>query len=121
MFGQYPELPEDRRHFSIAGGIESESDLAFAALINPHDVAIKGPDEGVVFLVSLEGIDHVIDRNRLAVVVASRGAQAKGGGCKVRRITDRFRDQPVMRRYFVERAHHQRVTNRAGSGSEQAP
>ena len=103
VLGQYSELPEDRRHFPIAGGIESECDLALAALLNLHDVAIKGADEGVVFLVGLEGIDHVLDRDRLAVVVASGGAQAKGGGRKVRGMTDRFCDQPVMRRRLVER------------------
>ena len=99
---------------------ESESDVALAALLDPHDVAVKGADEGVVFLVGLEGIDHVLDRNRLAVVVASGGAQAKGGGGKVRGVTDRFHDQSVMGRRFVERWHHQRVANRAGSRSEQA-
>ena len=81
----------------------------------------KGADEGVEFLVDLEGIDHVLDRNRLAVVVAGAGAQAKGGVRKVRRMTDRFRYQPVIGRRFVERWHHQRVANRAGSRSEQAP
>ena len=121
MLGQYSELPEDHRHFPIADGIQSESDLALAALLDLHHVAVKGADEGVHFLVRLERIDHVLDRNGLAVVVASGGAQAKGGGRKIRRMTNRFRDQPVMRRYFVERWHHQRVANRAGSGGQQAP
>ena len=39
----------------------------------------------------------------------------------VRRMTDRFRYQPVIGRRFVERWHHQRVANRAGSRSEQTP
>ena len=120
VLGQDPELPEDHRHFPIAGGIERESDLALAALLNPRDVPVKGADIGVVFLVGLEGVDHVLDRNRLAVVVAGGGAQAKGGGRKVRGVTDRFRDQSVMGRRFVERRRHQRVANRAGSRSQQA-
>ena len=120
MLGQYSELSEDHRHFPIAGGIESESDLALAALLDTHDVAVKCADEGVVSLVGLEGIDHVLERNRLAVVMPSFGAQAKRGRRKVRGVTDRFCDQPVMGRRFVERWHHQRVANRTGSRSEQA-
>src|SRR5262245_25926434 len=102
VLGQYSELSEDHWHFPIVGGTENESDLALAALLNSHDVAVKGADEGVVFLVGLEGIDHVLDRNRLAVMVAGGGAQAKGRGRKVRGMTDRFRDKPVMGRRFVE-------------------
>ena len=94
--GQHPELPEHDRHFPIAGGIERERDLALAGLLDLHDVAIKGANEGAVFLEGLEGKDHVLDRDRLAVVVASGGAQAKGGGRKVRGMTDRFRDKPVI-------------------------
>src|SRR5262245_28903252 len=121
VLGQYSELSEDYWHFPIVGGTESEGDLALSALLNSHDVAVKGADEGVGFLVCLEGIDHVLDRNRLTVMVAGGGAQAKGRGRKVRGMTDRFRDQPVMGGRFVERWHHQRVANRAGSRREQAP
>src|SRR5262249_28269112 len=84
VLGQNFELPEDHRHFPIAGGVETESDLALAAVLNPYDIAEKGADEGVVCLVGIEGIDHVFDRNRLAVVVASPGAQAKGGRREIR-------------------------------------
>ena len=55
-------------------------------------VAIKGADEAIVFPVGLEGIDHVVDRDRVAVVVPGGGAQAKRGGRKARGVTHRFRD-----------------------------
>ena len=46
---QHSELPEDRRHFPIAGGIESERDLALAALLDPHDVVVKPPMKRLSF------------------------------------------------------------------------
>ena len=101
--GQHPELPEDDRHFMIAGGVEREGDLALAALLHFLDVAIEGADEGIGFLECLEGKDHVLDRDRGAVVVARGRAQAKGDGLKVRGMTDRFGDQPVVGHRLVER------------------
>src|SRR5262249_21618187 len=41
VLGQYFELPKYYRHFPIAGGVKSESDLALAALFNPCDVTEK--------------------------------------------------------------------------------
>jgi hypothetical protein len=117
--GQHPELPEDDRHFMIAGGAEPEGDFALAALLHFLHVAIEGADEGIGFLECLEGKDHVLDRDRGAVVVTRGRAQAKGDGCKVRGVTDLFGDQPVVGHRFVERCHHQRVANRAGGGGEQ--
>src|SRR5262245_66284587 len=48
VLGKDSELPEDHRHFLIAGRTHGESDLALAALLDPHDVAVEGADEGVV-------------------------------------------------------------------------
>ena len=53
----------------------------------PVDVAIEGADEGVGFLECLEGKDHVLDRDRGAVVMARGRAQAKGDGFEVRGMT----------------------------------
>ena len=74
VLGQHPQRPEDHRDFMVAGGVEREGDLALAGLLDLRDVAVEGADEGVVFLVGLEGEDHVLDRDRLAVVVAGGGA-----------------------------------------------
>src|SRR5262249_40943879 len=68
-----------------------------------------------VLLERLHGEDHVLDRHRLAVMMARVGAQAEGRRAKVARMGDRFGNEPVVGRYFVERRRQQRVGEDARS------
>ena len=115
MLGQHVELTQDHRHFPVARRVEDEGDLALAGLLHLDDVPVVGCAERVVLLEHFQRIDHVLDRHRLAVVVASAGAQSEGRRGKIGRMADRFCDKPVLGRYFIERGHQQSVGDHSGT------
>ena len=98
MLGQHVELTQDQRHFAVARRVENEGDLALAGLLDLDDVPVVGARMRVVLLEHLEREDHVLDRHRLAVVVARAGAQSEGRRGKIGRMTYRFCDQAVLGR-----------------------
>ena len=111
MLGQDVELADDLRQLAVAGTIEREGDLAIAGFFHLDDVAIIGGELRTVFLERIEGEDHVIRRDRLAVVPFRFRAQPIGGRGEVVRIAHRLGDEPVFARHFVERRHEQRVVD----------
>ena len=104
MLRQHAELTQDHRHFTVTRRIEDEGDLALAGLLDLHDVAIVGRLHRAVLLDHFHREDHVLDRDRLAIVVARVGAQAERRRREVGRMADRFGDQPILGRHFVERS-----------------
>jgi hypothetical protein len=103
MLGQHVELTQDHRHFAVARRIEYKGDFALAGLLDFHHVAIVRRHHRAVLLERLHGEDHVLDRDWLAVVIPRCGAQAEARRRKVRRMADRFGDEPIVGGDFVER------------------
>ena len=113
MLRQHVELTQDQRHFTIARGIEDEGDFALPSLFHFRDMPIIGRHHRVVLLERLHGEDHILDRHRLAVVMARVGAQTVRRRAKIARMSDRFGNEPVVGRNFIKRRRQQRVGEHA--------
>ena len=83
-----------------------------AGLLGLHHTAIIAVPEGVQLLQRVEAPDHVLDRDRLAVVPLRLRVQAKARRGKVGGIADRFGDERVLGGGLVERLVHQRVVEK---------
>ena len=69
MLGQHIELPDNQRHLAISGAVEDERDFALARLLDLGDMAVIGANGRAVFLERLHREDHVLDSNRLAIMM----------------------------------------------------
>ena len=121
MLRHHVELPYDQRQLAVAGAIEGEGNIAFAALFRLHNVAIIGAELRIVLLDGIEGEHNVLGRHRLAVVEAGLGAQAIDHRGKIRRMADGFRQQSVIGGNLVERGHQQRVIEEVHAARERPP
>jgi hypothetical protein len=107
MPGQHLELTDNERHLAVARSIEDEGDFALPGLLHSGDVSIIDGVAGAVLLEGLHGKDHVVDSNRLAVVMTRAGAQTECCRRKVVRVADGLGEQAIIGGHFVERRRQQ--------------
>ena len=120
MLGQHRQLTDDLRQFAIAGGVESESDLAIRGLLHLGHVAIVGGELRTVFLESSEGEDHVFRSDRLAVMPSRFRPQPVGGGGEILGVAHRFGDKSVFGGHLVSRGRHQGVVDERNAAGDRA-
>ncbi len=114
MLWKHGKLPENQRQLAILTWTEAEFDGSLADLLHALDVRVVQAVHRRTFLGQrVEGPDHVLDGDRLAVVPTRLFAQREGDPRAVFRRLDRLRDQPVVTERLVERSHGQAVVEQA--------
>ena len=78
MFRQDRKLADDLRQLAIARRIENEGHLALARLFRLGDVTVIGGKLRAVFLQRLERKNHIVGRDRLAVMPSGVRPQPVG-------------------------------------------
>src|SRR5262249_13005843 len=97
VFRKYGELTHDRRQLPVAAGGEREFYLSLTDLFGLRHVGIVGPEErSALLLQDVQREDHVIDRDRLAIVPSRSLAQVESDPRLVRCDFDRFSDEAVF-------------------------
>ena len=104
----------------MAGAVEGEGDLAVAGFFRLHHLVVIGHRLRIRFLERGERENDVVGRDRRAVVPFCFGPQPKGNGRKIARIAQRFGQEAVSGRNFVERLRQQRVVKEIGALDESA-
>src|SRR5262245_7399275 len=74
----------------------------------------------IVALEDVEGENDITWRDRQAVVPPGLRPEAVGHGGKVSRVIDRFSQQPIFARYFVQRRYEQRLVEQGDASAENA-
>ena len=82
------------------------------------DVPVIGGELRAVFLRSVERENHVVRRDRTAVMPFRFARAADRGRGKIVRIAHRFGDEPIFARHFIERVREQRVVDQRDSAGE---
>ena len=113
MLWQHHELAHDLRQLAIALFVEGELDLALADLFGLDDIAVIERVSRAVRLEHLEGIDHVLDGHRLAVVPARFGPQAESHRRIILRIGECLREKAVGCAGLVEGGGRQGFVDQA--------
>ncbi len=121
MLGQDRQLADDHRQLAVALDVEDERDLIVAGLLGLGHVLVV---EGEVRRRLLDGVereDHVLGRDRLAVMEARLRTQLEGRGAEVVGKGDPFGEQAIGRRRLVGAALHQLVVEQAQADRRIAP
>ena len=117
MLGQDRHLAGDQRQLPVHLAVEGELDLAVADLLGLDDVGVVGAVERVALgLEGLEGPDHVLDRDRRAVLPARLGPQREDHPGAILRHLDALGDQAVFRERLVQVADRQGVEQQSEAG-----
>ena len=119
-FGKNRELPDDLRQGAMAGAVEGERDLAIAGFFRLHHLVVIGHRLRIRFLERGERENDVVGRDRRAVMPFCFRPQPKRHGRKIVRIAQRFGQEAVSGRDFVERLRQQRVVKEIGALNESA-
>ena len=72
------ELADDERQLAIAGHVEGEGHVTLPGLLRLGDMTVVGGVAWTVSLERIEGEDHVLGRDRLAILPFRLGAQPIG-------------------------------------------
>ena len=103
------ELADNLRQFATASPVEREGDFTVAGLFCLDDVTITCAGLRTYFLECIEGENHVVRRDRLAVLPFCFRAKSKGDRRDILRKAHGFGEKPVCAGYFVERRHQEGV------------
>ena len=107
MLRQDGELAHDHRQLAIAFHVEGERHLVRAGRFGLRHVLVIERHAGIGGLVHVEAVDHVLGRDRRAVVPARLVAKLEGHRGIVGRIGRPFGDQPIGGRRLFEAVVHQ--------------
>src|SRR5215471_9947566 len=120
MFWQDGELTDDLRQFAVAWRIEHEGDLAVAGFFRFGDMPVISRKLRAVLPERVERENHIIRRDRLAVLPLSLRPQPVRDRGEIGWKADRFRYQAVFARNLVECGDQQRFVKKIGPGGERA-
>ena len=108
MARQHRHQAHDQRHLAVAARIEGELDLAVAGLLHLRHLLIVGAVvRAPVIAQQLEGEDHVVDGDRLAVGEFRLGVERELDEAPVVRRLDAFGDQAIEAERLVVSAREQ--------------
>ena len=100
-WGRTDELAEDLGQLAVAGLVEGEGDLAGRGLLGARDVGVVLREVGVELLGLVEGPDHVLGGDRLAVVPLGVGVHPEGRRRDVVGVAHRLGEEAVVGEDFV--------------------
>ena len=121
MLGQDGELAHDHRQLAIALHVEGEGDLVRRRSPRPSTRSCsRAPMRGLAALFDLEAEDHVLGRDRRAVMPARFVAELEGDRGEVGRVGRPFGDQPVGGRRLLQAVRHQAFVDQAEAGGRLA-
>ncbi len=111
MLGQYRDLPDDLRQLAVGLDVECEGDLVLAGLLCLYDVLVV---EGVLrmrLLLGLQAEDHILGRDRRAVMPTRLGAQPERHGGIVVGVGNPLRDLAVFGGGLIGARGHERIVD----------
>ncbi len=107
MLRQDSELAHDHGQLAVVLHVEIEGDLVRPGRLGARDVLVIEAHARIGVFVHPERIDHVVGRDRRAVVPARFVAELEGDRGIVWRKARPLGDQPVRGRWLIETVSHQ--------------
>ena len=112
----HQQLADDMRQFLVAGPVEGEADRARIERLGRRHMLIVEPQGGIVVDLGIERPDHIVGRDRFAVMPARALAQAIFDPGVIVRIAQRLGQKAVHRRNLVHGRGHQRLVDQSQPG-----
>ena len=119
-FGMTVSCPMMMRKFVTSRSVEDEGHIVVAGFFRLHDMAIIGGGLRADFLVRVEGKNHVIRCDGLAVLPFRFGTKSKGHRRQILREAHGFGEQPVDAGHFVERRCEKGIEDKVDALNERA-
>src|SRR6516165_1179122 len=120
MFWQDAELTDDLWQFAIARRVEHEGDLVVASFFRLGDVSVIGRKLWTVLPERIERKNHVVWRDRLAVVPFGLRPQPVGDRGEIGWKTYCFRHQAILARNLIKCGDRQGFVNKIDRRGERA-